>query len=243
MLASTKDELGNTTSFTYSTDFAGAYLTQTNLPDTQMPDTGAPLVHHQTSASYDYNTGLMTSATDENGNPFTYQYDTARLLLTQANHPDQGSTKYFYPNPTTVERQRAIDSSHYDDYFVHFDGLGRPIQTQQITPTCTVLVDTTYDAAGHVSTVSNPYWQGSSHATDPTYGVTQTQYDALGRVTRSVRPDSSVATVQYNNNCTIAIDESGRPRQACADAFGRVTEVGRRCRQDLDYSGRSFSRL
>ena len=97
MLASTKDELGNTTSFTYSTDFAGAYLTQTNLPDTQMPDTGAPLVHHQTSASYDYNTGLMTSATDENGNPFTYQYDTARLLLTQANHPDQGSTKYFYP--------------------------------------------------------------------------------------------------------------------------------------------------
>src|ERR1051326_6315072 len=182
MLASTKDELGNTTSFTYSTDFAGAYLTQTNLADIQMPDTGAPLVHHQTSASYDYNTGLMTSATDENGNPFTYQYDTARLLLrqanhntthrpsatnkndnpftyhhhppppllTQANHPDQGSTKYFYPNPTTVERQRAIDSSHYDDYFVHFDGLGRPIQTQQITPTCTVLVDTTYDAAGHV---------------------------------------------------------------------------------------------
>ena len=40
----TIDPLGNVTTFSYSTSFYGAYLTQTNLPDTQMPDSGAPVV-------------------------------------------------------------------------------------------------------------------------------------------------------------------------------------------------------
>ncbi len=225
MRASTRDTLGNTTNFSYSANYAGAYLTQTNAPDTQMPDPNAPIVHHVTSATYDYNTGLLGSFTDENGNPFSYQYDNARLRLTQANHPDKGWTKFFYPNSTTVERQRSIDGIRFDDYFVYFDGLGRTVQTQQITPTCTVQVDTTYDSVGRVSKVSNPYCQGSNHATDPTYGVTQTQYDALGRTLQVTKPDGSIASAQYDNNCTVAVDESGRPRRACSDAFGRLIEV------------------
>ena len=225
MLASTKDTLGNITSFAYSTNYAGAYLTQTNAPDTQMPDVGAPVVHHVTNATYDYNTGLMASFTDENSNQSSYQYDPATLRLKQSNHPDGGSTKFFYPNPTTVERQRLISGTTHDDSFVYIDGLGRTTQTQLNAPGCTVLADTTYDANGRVASVSNPYCSGAAHSSDPTYGLTQTQYDALGRVLQITRPDNSVAKVQYDSNCTTTTDESGRQKKGCTDAFGRLIEV------------------
>jgi RHS repeat-associated protein len=215
----TFDPLGRFTQFTYSSAFAGAYLTQTN-----MPDTGSPVVHHVISGNYDFNTGLLTTFTDENSQNFTYTYDDM-LRLTQGNHPDGGITKFLYPNVTTVERQRLITGSTYDDYKVLFDGLGRPIQTQQTIPGQTILTDTTYDVVGRVASASNPYFQGSNHLTDPTYGLTQYQYDGLSRPTRTTKQDQSFTTVTYSDNCTTATDESGKARKACADAFGRMVTV------------------
>jgi RHS repeat-associated protein len=220
----TFDPFRHFTQFTYSSTFAGAFLTQTNLPDTQMPETSAPIVHHIISGNYDFNTGVLTSFTDENTQQFTYTYDVM-LRLTQGNHPDSGTTKFLYPSVTTVERQRLISGAVYEDYKVLFDGVGRPIQTQQATPSGTVLTDTTYDVAGRVASVSNPYVQGSNHLTDPTYGLTQYQYDGLSRTTRTTKQDQSFTTVTYADNCTTATDESGKARKSCADAFGRMVTV------------------
>jgi RHS repeat-associated protein len=76
-----------------------------------------------------------------------------------------------------------------------------------------------------VSTVSNPYYSGSNHLTDPTYGVTTTAYDALSRVTQTTKQDHSISSVSYNDNCTTATDEAGKKRKVCADALGRMTTV------------------
>jgi RHS repeat-associated protein len=226
------DPLNHFTQYTYSPTFAGAYLTQTNLPDTQMPDTGAPVVHHIISGDYDSNTGLLTTFTDENGQPYTYTYDIM-LRLTQGHHPDGGITKFLYPDPNTVERQRLITGTTYDDFKVKFDGLGRPYQTQQLTPDCTsyIKVDTTYDSVGRAKTVSNPYCLTS----EPTYGITTSAYDALSRTTQTTKQDNSFTTVKYEDTpadpsstplvCTTATDESGKKRQACSDAFGRLVKV------------------
>jgi RHS repeat-associated protein len=235
MKASSTDPKGNTTTYTYSSTFAGAYMTQTNMPDTQMPDTGATLVHHVISGNYDFNTGLLTSFTDENSQAYSYQYDPLMLRLTQGNHPDGGQTIFTYPDPLTVQRQRLITGSMFDSFTAKFDGLGRPIQSQQVTPSGTILADTTYDIVGRVSTVSNPYYQGSSHGSDLTYGVITTQYDALSRAIKTIKQDGSFSTVQYNAPagdgagssvvCTTAVDEAGKPRQVCADALGRMVKV------------------
>jgi len=232
--ASSTDPKGNITSYTYSPTFVGAYLTQANLPDTQMPDQGAPIVHHVISGGYDFNTGLLTSFTDENGQQYSYQYDNM-LRLTQGNHPDGGQTKFTYPDSLSVQRQRLIAGSTFDSFTAKFDGLGRSVQSQQVTPSGTVLTDTTYDATGHTSTVSNPYYQNSSHSSDPTYGVTTTQYDALGRAIRTIKQDGSVSAAAYNTPagdgvgssiiCTTATDEAGKQRQACTDALGRLVKV------------------
>jgi RHS repeat-associated protein len=213
------DPLGHFTQYTYSSAFAGAYVTQTNLPDT-----GAPVVHHVISGNYDFNTGLLTSFTDENSQQYTYTYDNM-LRLTQGNHPDGGQTIFTYPDPLTVTRQHLITTGVYDNFTAKFDGLGRSIQTQHLTPSGTALADTTYNTVGHVATVSNPYYQGSNHSSDPTYGVTQTLYDALGRATTTTRQDGSIATVAYAGNCTTATDEAGKQRKACSDALGRLTNV------------------
>jgi RHS repeat-associated protein len=229
------DGLNRTTTYTYSATFLGAYVTQTNMPDTQMPDPGATVVPHVISGNYDLNTGLLTSFTDENSQTYTYQYDPLMLRLTQGNHPDGGQTLFNYPDPNTVQRQRLIAGTTYDSYTAKFDGLGRSYETLAVTPSGTVEVDTVYDSQGRVSTVSNPYYQGTSHSSDPTYGVTQSQYDALSRVTKTIKQDGSSSSVQYNAPagdgqgssvvCTTAIDEVGKPRQVCSDALGRMVKV------------------
>jgi RHS repeat-associated protein len=235
MTASSTDPRNNTTTYSYAPDFVGAYMTQTNMPDTLMPDTGAIVVHHVISGWYDFNTGLLTRFTDENSQNFTYQYDSLMLRLTQGNHPDGGQTIFTYPDPNTVERQQLISGSTYDTVFAKFDGLGRPIQSQHLTLSGTILADTIYDTVGRMWKVSNPYYQGSNHSTDPTYGVTETQYDAMSRAIKTIKQDQSFSTVQYNAPagdgavssvvCTTATDEAGKQRQVCADALGRIVKV------------------
>src|SRR5258708_10481068 len=190
-----------------------------------MPDSGAPIVHHVISGNYDFNTGLLKSFTDENGQIYTYTYDSAMLRLTEGDHPDGGKTLFSYPSATQLESQRLISGTTYDDYKVNFDGLGRPIQTQHSVPGATILTDTTYDVVGRTSTVSNPYYQGSDHGSDPTYGITTTQDDALSRATKTIKQDGSFSTVTYDDNCVTATDEAGKPRKVCSDALGRMAEV------------------
>jgi hypothetical protein len=93
------DPLGHFTQYTYASSFAGAYLTQTNMPDTQMPDTGAPVIHHIFSGDYDFNTGLLKTFTDENGQPYTYTYDIM-CASRKATTPTAASLSSSIPIPT-----------------------------------------------------------------------------------------------------------------------------------------------
>jgi RHS repeat-associated protein len=232
MKQNSSDPLGHVTGYSYSGTFLGAYLTQTNLPDTQMPDPGAPVVHHVVSGNYDFNTGRMTSFTDGNGRTFSYTYDNM-LRLTEGDHPDGGVTRLLYPDANTIERQRLISGTTYNDSKVKFDGVGRPYETLYLTPDCAsyIKVDTTYDAMGRTKNVSNPYCL----TTEPTYGITQTEYDGLSRVTKTTKQDGSVVTTAYNDTagdssgpptvCTTGTDEAGKKRQSCTDAFGRLVKV------------------
>jgi RHS repeat-associated protein len=222
------DGLNRTRTYTYSSTFLGAFVTQTN-----MPDTGNPPVHHIVKANYDFNTGLLTSSTDQNNQTSTYQYDNM-LRLTQGNLPDGGQTLLTYPDPVTITRQRLLTSGVYETSTAKFDGLGRSIQDQAVTPECSsnVKTTTTYDAAGRAATVSNPYCLTS----ESTYGTTQSQYDALSRPIKTIMPDGSFSTVQYSTPpgdgagassmvCTTATDEAGKPNQVCRDALGQMMKV------------------
>jgi RHS repeat-associated protein len=185
---------------------------------------------------HDFNTGLMTSFTDMNGaqagdptHTTTYTFDTLlRLLCTNA--PDGGQTCLSYPDANHDSRQQIITASLPPDTSTTvFDGLGRVSQTQHTLPACISKVDTTYDPVGAPLTVSNPYCTTA----DPTYGITQSFHDALGRGVKTIRQDGSVSSSAYsvrnsgtaNGTCVTSTDEAGKQRMACHNGFGELAEV------------------
>src|SRR5215468_7880223 len=228
------DALGNTTTHSYDSYYAGAYSTKTCNALSQC-----------VSGTYDFNSGLLTSFTDANGSyaasgntpgdpahTSNYTYDSMQRMTRAQLPPDASGnrpTKTFnFPNANTVERLNTITTSLTDDLFGYFDGLGRPIRRVH-TSAGNATVITSYDARGHVASVTNPYFSTS----DPTYGVIQTQYDALGRTTQVTKQDGGISTVQYdqtsanstNGNCTTGTDEAGKARKSCSDGLGRLIEV------------------
>src|SRR5262249_5664789 len=79
-----------------------------------------------------------------------------------------------------------------------------------------------YDELGRAATVTNPYFTTS----DPTYGITTTSYDALGRATSVTKSDGSISTVNYDHpRCPVATDEAGKQRKSCSDGLGNLIEV------------------
>ena len=172
------EPLGNTTTYAYSTSFAGAYPTTETNPKSQV-----------TTFNYDFNTGLKISTTDPNSQTTSYTYDLMGRL-TQISYPDGGQTSFAYtdtPNASSVQVTQKITSSLNLAATAVVDGLGRTTTEEPNVrhPTGTDFILTTYDAAGRVSTVTNPYRSTS----DSTYGLTTYEYDGLSRVTLAHSPE------------------------------------------------------
>jgi RHS repeat-associated protein len=225
------DPLGHTTTFSYSPSFAGAYVTQTQFPDTTSPN----LAHHIISGNYDFNTGLLTSFTDENGNTSSYGYDNM-FRITTATFPPQnginGVTNFYYPDPNTVERTQKIDGTRNTDLFVRFDGVGREMRriTANGESSPWDQVDTCYDARGKVSFVSYPYQgTGLSMAQVCSGAGDSFTYDALGRTTAVTHSDGTSVQTAYAGAATQVSDEGNGTRSAQrvsqADGLGRLTLV------------------
>jgi RHS repeat-associated protein len=221
MKATGTDPLGHTTTYSYSSSFVGAYVTQTCSPQTGT-------VTHCVSGNYDFNTGHLTSFTDQNSQTSSYQYDNM-LRLTQGNHPDGGQTTLTYQVsafPFSATLTKKINATQNLVTKAVIDGLGRVTQSQLTSdPQGTVYTDMTYDAVGRKSTASNPHRSAAS----PTDGITTIQYDALSRTTKVIPPDGStssnnISTV-YSDNCTTVTDQAGKTRKSCSDALGRLVQI------------------
>jgi RHS repeat-associated protein len=247
------DPLGHITTHSYDSFYKGAYSTQTCSPTTNG-------VGHCVSGTYDFNTGVLTSLTNENattqasGNTqgdaahtsnfvtdFEWRITSAQAPPDPANNSLRATTSFNFSPPNTfplsVQRSKSVTTALSDSATSFFDGLGRGYKGQHVLPNGTATVDTTFDLAGHPATVSNPYFSTS----DPTYGLTTNVYDALDRVTQTTKQDGSISSVAYNvvtaiavpGDCTQTTDEAGKQRRACVDGLGRLVEV--------DETGDSFA--
>ena len=221
------DPLQHTTTFAYSTTFYGAHVTQATDASNQ-----------NIKYDYDFNTGLASSSTDANSQVTSYTYDSLNRLV-QTTYPSGGGTDTFcYTDtggsgcsqsgpPYKVVETRQITGSLNKITTTVVDGLGRVTQTQlNSDPDGVTYVDTTYDGAGRKAAESNPYRTTS----DPTYGITTFQYDALGRLTKTIPPDGTATTdnttTDYSAFPLITVtDEAGRSRKTQSDVLGRLTNV------------------
>jgi RHS repeat-associated protein len=192
-------------SFTYGA-CNGTFATQTTMPDTHSP----LLAHHAASSTYDCNTGLLLTATDQNGQVTSYSYD-AIMRPKQTTFPDGGQTKFSYPSTNQVVVQNKIDSARSTYSTTLVDGYGRPSRSAVANDESTPYdqQDTCYDANGLVLFTSYPY-QGNAPVTSPKVcsGAGDTfAYDALGRLTQTTHSDSTAIITTYTGRAAQTTDE------------------------------------
>jgi RHS repeat-associated protein len=228
---STTDPKGYTTSFSYADSWgnttcvptggnAAAYSTKTTDPLT-----------HTFKATYNSCIGTVASATDVNNRTTTVTYDSmSRTTLVKAPDNAQSAFSYVDTAPLSASSTGTVTSTLNLVNTILLDGLGRISQTQlNSDPSGVTYTDTTYDAVGRQSTVSNPY--RTSNDPGPTNGITTTSYDPLGRVTQITPPDGNLSTgantvkTSFFGNCTTVTDQAGKIRKSCIDGLGRLTQV------------------
>jgi len=198
----------------YSAMCSDAYLSTVTFP---ISVSGTSL---QSSTVYDCSSGAVTSTTDMNLRQTTYSYDGIGRLQT-VTYPDGGSTTYSYPSATEADQVTAQGSSNVTSKAI-LDEYGRKYQTITVAPEGPISSETTYDATGRPSCVTNPHLQGTSSATD---GTTCTYYDVLGRISKVVAPDGSSTTSTPSGSSQTVTDPRSHSKKYTYDAFHRLTSV------------------
>jgi len=184
--------------------------------------------------SWDCNGGVPASVTDQNGNTITYKYVDPLYRPTLVQYPDSTSdtdTFSYSANttfPPTATLTSALTASTNIQTTTTFDGFGRVTATttnDPNSPTGYRYTNRIYNGLGQLITASNPYFCNGTNCmpADNTYGVTQYQYDALGRITQLINPDSSVINTYFSGNDTHVYGLWSLNTYSQTDGAGRTT--------------------
>jgi len=229
-VVSTTDPLNHTTSFDFTDAWSNATCAPSSGQDRRFVKTVTNALGQTTRYTHNSCTGTVATITDPNSQTTTKTYDLFSRLL-NITYPDTGQSNSTYDdNQLLVTSSRRITAGASVYTRQHYDQLGRVVQSELCedgTSACaaSIKTDVTYDAVGRTATVSNPYRSTS----DPTYGISTTQYDNLSRVTKLIPPDGTTSannvSTSYSGNCATVTDQAGKARKSCSDALGRLTQV------------------
>jgi RHS repeat-associated protein len=202
------------------------------------------------SVTFDYNTALPATTTDENGQVTTNYYNADSLRVNHIDYPDGGVTAFQYSEALTPDAagryhfyfntSTKLDSPsgtpRWVDSIRYFDGRGNLKRTFNSFTAGDgwSAQDIEYDVMGRAYRNSNPYFSPgyTTGPINPDGFWTTTTFDHLGRITQVTMPrgddNNSLVTTssaQYNGVFTTATDQAGKSRRQKADALGRVVRV------------------
>ncbi|MGH9556903.1 MAG: RHS repeat domain-containing protein [Terriglobales bacterium] len=215
------------TTFSYADSWANGACTPVGGSARAYLTSTTNALSHVTGNTYNSCTGSIASSTDSNNQVTALTYDEVGRLR-QTNLPGGGQITV---TPDDTSSPRSITTSTKITTLAKstktdFDGLGRGIQTALLSdPQGAAYADATYDALGRVKTITNPYRSTS----ESTFGITKTQYDALGRATKVIPSDGTATsnniTTAYAGTTTTVTDQAGKVRKSETDALGRLIRV------------------
>jgi RHS repeat-associated protein len=169
--------------------------------------------------TYDPDTSLMISSTNENGQVTTYQYDFMRRV-TRTTLPNSVQLNTFYdpaPVSPTITNSNSANSAVTLETL---DGLGHVTQADNKNgSTLLSSVKYGYDHLWQRTQSSNPYAPGDSVV------YTTVSYDALGRVTQVTPPSGGSQQYSYSGSTVTITDPAGKQRRNTSNAIGLLTEV------------------
>jgi RHS repeat-associated protein len=200
-------------SWTFST------ITQYAYPDSTVCGASSP----QLTVNFTYNsyTGQIASITDENNQTTGVAYNDSMKRLTTVTRPDNVQLTTAYDDTAlTVMTTTPVTSSTSVKQTGYADGLGRSIKsvTADASGASYSILEQQYDPLGRAYKTSNP------HNSTAQYWTT-TQFDALGRPTTTILPDSSPTTYSYSLQTVTVTDPAGKQRKSQADGSGRLVSI------------------
>jgi RHS repeat-associated protein len=228
---------------------SNAYLTSITYPQVNG-------ITAQKSFAFNYSTGELASAADENGHTTTFNYGDSLKRLTEVlgppdpnNASDQSETTYCYQDsassgcasdslaPPNVVTSQYLSASNVKTSISARDGMGHVVETEIVSDTSGAdIVNISYNGEGQIASQSNPHRLTSSTSD----GTTLYTYDALSRKTIQTQPDQSSLQWCYNGvpskgqgNC--AANASSKLN---ADWVDYADETGRDTQQVTDGLGR-----
>lgn len=209
-------------------------------------------MHLTSSATYDYNTGLLATGTDANNQTTSNFYNANSLRLDHVAYPNGGGTFFAYSDSLVadaagsphffVETTTKLDNNgtggvaRYASNRRFFDGRGAPtrIMVYQATDGWSTQ-DIDYDSTGRAFRSSNPYsaagYSSTPASASSLFWITS-HFDRLGRVYQVDMPrgdnDNSLitsVTTTFDGIYTTVADQTGKMRRQKVDALGRVTRL------------------
>ena len=197
-------------------------------------------------AAYQPGFGKLTAATDFNGNPTLFTYDTFGRLARIARPgdtlalPTQQFT-YHLGSPRswieTLTRERSGEGAT-SRRITYFDGLGRALQTRRSGDNGQVVVEAavTFTARQSVHQQFQPYFADTfDYAAPPaTLPHSTTFYDPQGRAIRLENPDGSFSRTHFQPLAQSIYDEEDTaatsphtetPKTTRTDGLGRIVQV------------------
>lgn len=236
------DPKGNVTHYYFTDSPSGANLPgNSNAYLTKVLNAAAQTRQYQ----YDYSSGNVTQATDENSQSTNYTYADPLDRLTEIQGPadpnnggQRPTTTYSYGDnnsvPSLTESELICNSqsnpapapacpssSLSKTTMTLYDGAMHPQETQVTDPDGTIYKYVYVDGLGRIWQVSNAYRASS----DSSYGWTIYGYDGLNRMTSKADPDSGTQTWSYSANTITFTDEDGNQWQRTMDGLGRLSKV------------------
>lgn len=179
-----------------------------------------------TSYTYNPDSGLLLSNTDENGQVTSYAYDSMGRQ-TQVILSSQVQLNTAYDDVDVVPTVTNSSTANNEVIVASFDGLGHVMQVDNKNcpvgqPSCSTIVSSvkySYDKLWQRIQGSNPYGP-SDIIVNTTFS-----YDGLGRITQVAPPSAGSTTYSYSGNTVTVTDPAGKQRKKYTDALGRLIEV------------------
>ena len=132
----------------------------------------------------------------------------------------------------------------YKESWTFYDAAGRVLQTQSEVEGGVLVVNTHYDSRGRVASTTVPHKQARTGAflsadyASSGHPVTYSDYDALGRPTRTYAYDGTYVQMQYDVGDRGVATTNGKQTQIikkAVDGLGRVIEV-----REIDHTGGGY---
>lgn len=200
-----------------------------------------------TSATYNYNTGLPLTSTNENGQPTEYQYEQDTLRQKKVIYSNTAYTETEYSDklaagpqdllPGFVRTTSKIDTNKTIQSYSYYDGRGLGIQSATETPDGMWSISAVkYDQLGRPVKSYNPYYGTTPTAAPGNAKYTEVLgYDAFGRTTSVKLQDETIVSTQFsdltttpagfNKTFVTVTDQAGKQRRQISDSLGRIVRV------------------